>query len=139
MIGLTNPMANKQDLIFCHLVFDCQCLLHSHLPIYLDLPLTASASSYTRLPGVTLDCQSKTKLNSFNKLDHLDLFILKSLALIQKHFLDFFLSLSLSIRMLSPTLLSVFHLFSYFFIVLSLPDLVSFLFSSLLSFIFPHF
>ena len=82
-------MANKRNLIFCHLVFDCQCLLHSHMPIYLDLPLTTNASSYTCLPKLTLDCQSKTRLNSFNRLDHLDLLILKSLALIQKHFLDF--------------------------------------------------
>ena len=57
---------------------------------YLDLPLTANASSYTCLPRLTLDCQLKTRLNSFNRFDHLDLLILKSLALIQKNFFDFF-------------------------------------------------
>ena len=83
----------------------------------LRLPVLTSFSP-TYLPRLTLDCQLKQ--SAIHSIDSIKLLILKSLALIQKHFFEFFLSLSLPLFMLSPTLLSAFHLFSYFFIALIL-------------------
>ena len=79
---------------------------------YLDLPLTTSL----------------TRLNSFSRLDHLYLLILKTLALIQKYFLDLLFSIS-SFAALHVGAYSIFS-FSSLFIIPLLPDLVGFFFQS---------
>ena len=81
-------------------------------------------------------------LHSFNRLDHLDLLILRSLILIQKHFLDFlfFLCHFACYPQLYLQLFIYSHIFSLFFHCLILSAFLFSLLSCFQSFfIFPHF
>ena len=100
--------------------------IFTHLVTYLDLPLTTSLVvlnfvTHVYLSRLTLDCQSKqSSIHSVRSINLISLIFFKSI------FSIFIFSLSLSLRMLSPTLLSAFHLFITFL----LPDLISFPFFS---------
>ena len=155
MIGLTNPNGQKQILtFFITLTRNCWCLLHSHLDLHLNAGwtrlnpyLSACSPGLTfdcqlllhiaYLPGLTLDCQLKISLNSFNRLDHLNLLILKSLTLIQKHFLDFlfFIFFLIASHVVPNSTFS----FSSLLIFLHYSFIVSILSAFLFSFIFPCF
>ena len=123
LFGLTlDCQWNKaQFLLICLLTWTYHWLpVLFHILVYLDLPLTASL----------------TRLNSFNRLDHLYLLILKNLSLIQKPFLNLIFFI-FSLAALYVGAYSTFR-FSSFFIIPLLPVLVSFFFQSFF-FIFSSF
>ena len=128
-------MANQTGLhLFSSLTLDCQCLLHFHLVLLLNARLVVlNFVTHVYLPGLTLNCQLKqSSIHLVNSINWISLIFFKSI------FLIFIFSISLQLHMLSPTLLSTFHLFIVFLFVWSC--LLSFFFVfSLLSFIFPHF
>ena len=107
------------------------------LVTYLDLPFTASAFSYTCLFGLTLDCQLNKSQFIQQTWSPLSSHLEKScFNLLQKHFLS--LSLFFCHFAYCPQFhFQLFHLFSYFFIVPSLPRScrLFFLFFSLSSFL----
>ena len=111
----------------------------------MDLPSTASFIFYSS--GLTLSCQFfnfsifirayvwlpvQTRLNSFDRFNHLSLIILRSIASIQRaFFLDFLFYLFFAAsHVVSNCTFSFFLLFSFFFIALILLTLL-FLFSLL--------